>query len=255
MFHINPYDRIFFRDLRYLDPYSIFRMPGVYPPYPILPIYSKPEIKLTNKNITREMIEEIKLKNDIIINIMKIIIQSVFDNKTKEDNEILEIIKPKLLSYNLSKIVKKSDNDTIYLFNDDNLRAIISRLKGSDIIKKICLFGTCSGAFNLTVSQSGGNYRLANPEQFTKFRSEVQICFNGKCVVSRKSECDNCDRWIKERMEFRDKLMEFFNRRDGNLFEFIYENIDYLPVLMLDQQNYHKFFELYGEYQRQKQFR
>ena len=49
--------------------------------------------------------------------------------------------------------------------------------------------------------------------------------------------------------------MEFFNRRDGNIFEFIYENIDYLPVLMLDQQNYHKFFELYGEYQRQKQFR
>ena len=254
MFHINPYDRIFFRDLRYLDPYSIFRMPGVYSPYPILPIYSKPEIKLTNKDITPEMIKEIKSNNDIIIKIMKIIIQNVFDNKTEQNDKILEKIKSNLSTYNLPQIVKNSDG-TKYLFNDDNLKAIISKLKDSDIIKKICLFGTCSGAFNLTVSQSGGDYKLANPEQFTKFRSEVQICFNGKCVVSRKSECDNCDRWIKERIELRNKLMEFFNRRDGNIFEFIYENIDYLPVLMLDQQNYHKFFELYGEYQRQKQFR
>ena len=53
-------------------------------------------------------------------------------------------------------------------------------------------------------------------------------------------------------MEFRDKFIEFMSMNDRNIFEFINDNINYLPVLMLDQEDYHNFFKIYKEYQEQK---
>ena len=234
MFYKYPY--IFFRDISYLNPLGFNT-----------PIYKKPEIKFTSDKLTSDMLKKIEQNSELLIEILKIIINGIYnkENLEKIKEKISKNLKEK--DINIHEFIHNPVTDH-YLLNDSNLKEIYDTLNDSDIIKKICAYGKCAGAFNLTFSQSGGKYVLSNS---TKIKSEVQVCYNNICIESKK-ECINCDKWIKERMEFKDKFIEFINQKDGNIFEFIYDNINYLPVLILDQLNYHKFFELYKEYNKGK---
>jgi hypothetical protein len=210
----------------------------------IKPIRPTLNIKYDHYELVKNKLKENK---DKIKQIMLIIFKGINNGKDVE-----QIIK-ELKKIDTTEFKEYTDK---YIFDDANTKKLINKIKSSDIIKKICIYNDCNYV-DITIS-NGGAYNLSNnykQDKYNvskKFRSEILTCFNGKCILSSNSNCNDCDKWIKDNDKFRDKFISFINKKNDNIIEFINDNIYYLPILILDQENYHKFFSLYREYNEQR---
>lgn len=244
-----------FNPLRYSLNYPyLLNFPIIYDINYLLP---KPELHLKYKkydDYKKNLKENIELFKDIITTLIKNF-NEFSTKKSKEDikKDIIDDIKK----------ITNFDKLESGIFSDENISKIIDNLyENKKLVKRICMYKNCKYV-NIKVSKDGGAYNFKlkdkliinnnlfkNDDQYVsnKFRSEVIICYNGKCVKSSSSNCENCDKWVKDRIEFKDKFIDFINKKNVNIFEFIYDNIEYLPVLMLNQEEYHEFFTLYKEY-------
>ena len=142
-----------------------------------------------------------------------------------------------------------TNNQCNDMFSDDKLRELINSIFNDAILSKVCHYKMINGQIfgenlkaNVQFTGGGKQFNLINLNTIIKDSGSNH---------NHKS-CDYCNEWSEGRKLFKNQFINMLNSDLNSNINLMIQSLDVLPTVMLDQEQYNKFYTLYNKFVSQK---